>query len=194
MNRTIQTFRKSLAKAAALLVLVSSAWIAPLQAFAQLLPPLPLPGGSLVVTIASPGSGSTVSGTVPVSASVSIVGSLAVASVQFKLDGANLGAQDASAPYSVSWNTTASGNGSHTLTAVARDLLGVQFTSAPVTVTVNNAPPPPPPDTTLPAVSVTSPVFVPERLLAVTAPVNVFAPAKLCVPVDTRPRTVALAS
>jgi len=157
MNRTIQTFRKSLAKAAALLVLVSSAWIAPLQAFAQLLPPLPLPGGSLVVTIASPGSGSTVSGTVPVSASVSIVGSLTVASVQFRLDGANLGAQDISAPYSVSWNTTASGNGSHTLTAVARDLLGVQFTSAPVTVTVNNAPPPPPPDTTLPAVSVTSP-------------------------------------
>ena len=157
MNRTIQTFRKSLAKAAALLVLVSSAWIAPLQAFAQLLPPLPLPGGSLVVTIASPGSGSTVSGTVPVSASVSIVGSLTVASVQFRLDGANLGAQDISAPYSVSWNTTASGNGSHTLTAVARDLLGVQFTSAPVTVTVNNAPPPPPADTTPPTVSITSP-------------------------------------
>jgi len=128
-----------LAKAAALLVFVGSA--AP-QAFAQLLPPLP--GGSLIVTITSPGSGSTVANTVPVSASVSIVGSLTVASVQFKLDGANLGARDTSAPYSVSWNTTATSNGSHTLTAVARDILGVQFTSAPVTVTVNNAPPPPP--------------------------------------------------
>ncbi len=143
-----------LAKAAALLVFVGSA--AP-QALAQLLPPLPLPGGSLIVTITSPGSGSTVANTVPVSASVSIVGSLTVASVQFKLDGANLGARDTSAPYSVSWNTTTVGNGSHTLTAVARDILGVQFTSAPVTVTVSNAPPPPPPDTTPPTVSITSP-------------------------------------
>src|SRR5258708_32609288 len=152
MDRSVQGFHVRLAKAAALLVFVGSA--AP-QALAQLLPPLP--GGSLIVTITSPGSGSTVANTVPVSASVSIVGSLTVASVQFKLDGANLGALDTSAPYSVSWNTTAKSNGSHTLTAVARDILGVQFTSAPVTVTVNNAPPPPPPDTTPPSVSITAP-------------------------------------
>src|SRR5712691_3439284 len=149
MDRSVQGFRVRLAKAAALLVFVGSA--AP-QALAQLLPPLPLPGGSLIVTITSPGSGSTVANTVPVSASVSIVGSLTVASVQFKLDGANLGALDTSAPYSISWNTTTAGNGSHTLTAVARDILGAQFTSAPVTVTVSNAPPPPPPDTTPPSV------------------------------------------
>src|SRR5712691_8877878 len=153
MDRSVQGFRVRLAKAAALLVFVGSA--AP-QSLAQLLPPLPLPGGSLIVTITSPGSGSTVANTVPVSASVSIVGSLTVASVQFKLDGANLGALDTSAPYSVSWNTTAVGNGSHTLTAVARDILGAQFTSAPVTVTVSNAPPPPP-DTTPPTVIITSP-------------------------------------
>src|SRR5712672_3220203 len=148
MVRSIQAFRVRLARAAALLVFVGSA--AP-QALAQLLPPLPLPGGSLIVTITSPGSGSSVSGTTPVNASVSIVGSLTVSSVQFRLDGANLGARDTSAPYSVSWNTTATSNGSHTLTAVATDLLGVQFTSSPVTVTVNNAPPPPPPDTTPPS-------------------------------------------
>src|SRR5712672_1375723 len=148
MVRSIQAFRVRLARAAALLVFVGSA--AP-QALAQLLPPLPLPGGSLIVTITSPGSGSPVSGTTPVNASVSIVGSLTVSSVQFRLDGANLGARDTSAPYSVSWNTTATSNGSHTLTAVATDLLGVQFTSSPVTVTVNNAPPPPPPDTTPPS-------------------------------------------
>src|SRR5260221_2431548 len=149
MDRSVQEFRVRLAKAAALLVFVGSA--AP-QALAQ------LPGGSLIVTITSPGSGSTVANTVPVSASVSVVGSLTVASVQFKLDGANLGALDTSAPYSVSWNPTAVGNGSHPLTAVARDILGAQFTSAPVTVTVNNAPPPPPPDTTPPTVSITAPV------------------------------------
>src|SRR4029077_5751563 len=127
-------------------------------------PPLPLPGGSLIVTMTSPASGSTVNRTVPVSASVSIVGSLTVAGVQFKLDGANLGAEDRSAPYSVSWDTTGAANGSHSLSAVARDgLLGLTFSATPVTVTVNNAPPPPPPpppppgDHPPPTVSITSP-------------------------------------
>jgi hypothetical protein len=123
------------------------------RASAQLLPPLPT--GSLVVTMTSPASGSTVSGTVPVSASVSIVGALTVGGVQFKLDGANLGAEDTSAPYSVSWNTAGVSNGTHTLSAVARDgLLGLTFTSNSVTVTVNNAPPP---DTTPPTVSLSAP-------------------------------------
>src|SRR5438876_8593403 len=133
---------KKLARAAALLAMVVGSWIAPQEASAQL--------GSLIVTVTSPASGSTVSGTVPVSASVSIVGSLTVAGVQFKLDGANLGGEDTSSPYSVSWNTTGSSNASHTLTAVARDQLGVLWTSNPVTVTVFN-------DTTAPTVSITSP-------------------------------------
>src|SRR6266699_462380 len=106
------------ARAAALLVLSSLALVST-QAQAQ------LGLGSLIVTMTSPDSGSPVSGTVPVSASVSIIGLITVRGVQFKLDGANLGAEDTSAPYSVAWDTTGSGNGSHTLTAVARDLLGV---------------------------------------------------------------------
>src|SRR5882724_5770954 len=135
----------------ALIAILAIAWI-PHQASAQLLPPV----GSLIVTITSPASGSTVGGAVPVSASVSIVGSLTVSSVQFQLDGANLGAPDTSAPYSISWDTTGAANGSHTLSAVARDgLLGLTFTSDPVTITVANNPPPPPPppaDTTPPTV------------------------------------------
>jgi hypothetical protein len=113
----------------------------PLQAQAQL--------GSLVVTMTSPGSGQTVSGSVPVSANVTIIGLLTVSSVQFQLDGANLGGADTSAPYSVSWNTTTAGNGQHSLRAVGRSVLGVQFTSNPITVTVANdqTPPPPPPST-----------------------------------------------
>src|SRR5438876_3023488 len=122
--------------------MVVGSWIAPQEASAQL--------GSLIVTVTSPASGSTVSGTVTVSASVSIVGFLTVADVQFKLDGANLGGEDTSSPYSVSWNTTTASNCSHTLTAVARDQLGVLWTSNPVTVTVFN-------DTTAPSVSITSP-------------------------------------
>ena len=137
--------------ASALLLSFSMAWIAP-QAMGQL-PPLPVPG-RLVVTMTSPGSGSTVAGTVPVSASVTIVGSLIVAGVQFRLDGANLGAEDTTAAYSIPWNTTTAANGSHTLTAVARDLLGGSYTSDPITVTVSNGPPP---DNTRPTVSITSP-------------------------------------
>src|SRR2546421_4218759 len=133
--------------AAALWMVFGLAWITP-QAFAQLLPPLPLPGGSLIVTITSPAPGSSVSGTVQVNASVSIVGSLTVSQVQFFRDGNFIGS-DSAAPYSVSWNTTSTNNGSHTLTAVATDILGVRWNSDPVTVTVSNGPPP---DTTPPSV------------------------------------------
>src|SRR3989449_39610 len=120
-------------RAAALLAMAIGSWIAPQEASAQL--------GSLIVTVTSPASGSTVSGTVTVSASVTIVGLLTVAGVQFKLDGANLGGEDTSSPYSVSWNTTSSSNGSHTITAVARDAAGNRSPSAPVTVTVDNVAP-----------------------------------------------------
>ena len=43
-----------------------------------------------------------------------------------------LGAEDTIAPYSVSWNTTTAANGSHTLTAVARDAAGNTTTSTGV--------------------------------------------------------------
>jgi hypothetical protein len=127
MNRARQLFY-----ATALSALVGWGWIAPQPAQAQL--------GSLVVTVTAPASGSTVSSTVPVTASVTIVGTLTVAGVQFKLDGANLGGEDTSAPYSVSWNTTTASNSSHALTAVARDGFGILWTSNPVTVTVSNPP------------------------------------------------------
>src|SRR5262249_61826818 len=62
-----------------------------------------------------------------------------------------LGAEDTTAPYSVSWNTTSVANGTYTLAAVARDAAGNTATSA-VSVTVNNVA-----DTTPPTVSLTSP-------------------------------------
>jgi hypothetical protein len=127
---------KKLVGTTALLTIVFCAWIAPLQASAQ---PLSLLGDSLIVRVTSPASGSTVSNTVPVNASVSIVGSLTVAGVQFKRDGVNIGAEDTSSPYSVSWNTTTTTNGSHSLTAVARASLSLgSWASDPVMVTVAN--------------------------------------------------------
>ena len=94
-------------------------------------------------SITSPAGGATVSGTTSVSATAA--DNIGVAGVQFKLDGAALGAEETSAPYSVGWDTTAASNGSHTLTALARDAAGNQTTSVAVTVTVANALPPPPP-------------------------------------------------
>ena len=47
-----------------------------------------------------------------------------VAGVLFLIDGAAIGAEDTAAPYSVAWTTTTVANGSHTLTAVARDAVG----------------------------------------------------------------------
>src|SRR5438034_460718 len=129
--------RVHLSWAAALLTILSGWLISPHQASAQL-------PGSLIVNITSPTSGSTVSGTITVNASVTIIGSILVAGVQFKLDGANLGGEDTSSPYSVSWNTATVGNGSHTLTAVGRDAAGLRYASPPLTVTVSNADTPPP--------------------------------------------------
>jgi hypothetical protein len=62
-----------------------------------------------------------------------------VAGVQFKLDGANLQAEDTSSPYSIIWDTTTTTNGSHTLTALARDAAGNTTTSSSVSVTVSNS-------------------------------------------------------
>src|SRR6266513_3043153 len=131
---------KRIARVATLLAMIVWSWIAPQPVLAQLLPPLPLPiVSSLMVTVTAPASGSTVRGTVAVTASVSMVGSLTVKGVQFKLDGNNLGVEDTSAPYSISWDTATTSNGSHTLTAVARDV-ATTWTSDPVTVTVANPP------------------------------------------------------
>ena len=89
------------------------------------------------VSLTAPANGATVKGTITVSANAA--DNVAVASVQFKLDGANLGAADTTAPYTFSWDTTNSSNGAHTLTATATDTSGNTATSAAVGVTVNNA-------------------------------------------------------
>jgi hypothetical protein len=95
---------------------------------------------SLDVSVTSPAPGATVSGPVTVAAAATggAVG------VQFKLDGANLGTEDTTSPFSIAWDTTTVANGTHTLTAVARDAGGTTVTSPGVTVAVSNAGSPPP--------------------------------------------------
>lgn len=101
------------------------------------------------VSITAPAGGAILSGTVSVTATAA--DSDGVAGVTFLLDGTAIGSEDTSSPYSRSWNTNNTAEGQHVLTAVARDASGNTTTSAPVTVTVDNA------DDTLPTVSITAP-------------------------------------
>jgi chitodextrinase len=93
------------------------------------------------VAVVAPASGATVSGTTTVSATAS--DNVAVALVQFLLDGAPLGEPKLSAPYTLAWNTTAASNGNHTLSAIARDAAGNTKTAASVSVVVSNSVTPP---------------------------------------------------
>lgn len=87
------------------------------------------------VSFTAPASGATVSGaSVPVSANASAN----TLGVQFKLDGANLGAEDVTVPYGVNLDTTALVNGNHTLSAVARNAASLTAT-ATETINVQNA-------------------------------------------------------
>ncbi len=98
------------------------------------------------VAITTPVAGVTVAGTILVVATASDVGS-GVAGIQVLLDGTPLGPEDTTAPYQITWNTTASVNGQHRLSARARDAAGNTASSPEVAVTVNNSvgqPPPPP--------------------------------------------------
>jgi len=63
---------------------------------------------------------------------------VAVAGVQFFVDGVATGVLDTTSPYALSWDTRTVGNGAHTLTALAYDTGGNSTLSAPVTVNVSN--------------------------------------------------------
>jgi concanavalin A-like lectin/glucanase superfamily protein/galactose oxidase-like protein/Big-like domain-containing protein len=92
------------------------------------------------VSVTAPAEAATVGGTVNVTANAT--DNRGVTSVQFKVDGANLGSADTSAPYTASWNTAPVSNGAHQITAVASDAAGNSATSAVIHVTVDNGSPP----------------------------------------------------
>jgi hypothetical protein len=125
------------------------------------------------VAVTGPAAGATVSGTVTLTASAS--DNVGVAGVQFKVDGSNVGAEDVTAPYSVSWTTGTIANGAHTISAVARDAAGNQAASALVAVTVANTAP----DTTPPAVSTVFPAPGANKVAPVTTVTGTFNEAML---------------
>jgi len=112
-------------------------------------PPPPTDSRAPQPALSAPAAGATVSGSLTVSATAS--DDVGVIGVQFKLDGVNLGVEDTSSPYDVTWDSTTASNGAHSLTAVARDAAGNTGTSAVRSVTVDNS------DAISPTVSFTSP-------------------------------------
>jgi hypothetical protein len=85
------------------------------------------------VSITKPAAGAVIT-TTSVTISASASDNIGVVGVQFRINGANLGAEDTTAPYTVSWNTKNRANGTYTIEAVARDAAGNVTVSVPVSV------------------------------------------------------------
>jgi|GEM_PF-1409400 len=88
------------------------------------------------VSISSPASGATVSGTLSVTASAA--DNVGVSKVEFYVNG-TLKTTATAGPYAFAWDTTSVGNGTYTLSAKAYDAAGNVGTSANVSVNVSNA-------------------------------------------------------
>ncbi len=88
------------------------------------------------VSVTSPANNASVSGTINLAANAS--DNVGVSSVQFKVDGNNVGSADTTSPYSVAWNSSLLPNGVHTITAMATDAAGNTATSSPVAISTNN--------------------------------------------------------
>jgi hypothetical protein len=105
----------------------------------------PLAGTALPPDTTSPNvsltpPASILAGTVNLAATAS--DNIGVAGVKFLLDtNTTIGSEDTTSPYGVSWNTTTVSNGTHTLTAQARDAANNLATSTAITVTVDNQAP-----------------------------------------------------
>ena len=93
---------------------------------------------SPVVVLTAPASGAVVSNSVTLSATAS--DNVAVVGVAFLMDGVAVGAEVGSTPYTFQWDTLGVPNGTHTITARARDLAGNVAVSGDVIVTVSNPP------------------------------------------------------
>jgi regulation of enolase protein 1 (concanavalin A-like superfamily) len=88
-----------------------------------------------VIAVSSPAAGSTIAGSVTLSAAAS--DNVGIRSVQFQVDRVNVGAADTAAPYTHAWASTGVLNGTHTITAVAHDLSN-NVSCASISATVKN--------------------------------------------------------
>jgi len=86
-------------------------------------------GPALGITIVAPADDSTISGTTELDANITIVASTSVSSVDYQVDGNNIGTGN-SANYSYEWDTTDVVDGTHILTAVVTDSTGATSTAS----------------------------------------------------------------
>lgn len=93
-------------------------------------------------SITAPTSGSIITGNTTVTATAEPTDTSTITSVQFKIDGQNVGGVDTSAPYSVDWNSSSVANGSHSLTSTATTSNGLSTTSTVVVFSTSNITPP----------------------------------------------------
>lgn len=91
------------------------------------------------VAMTSPPDESIVGGSVTVSADAT--DNIGVTTVQFLLDGSNLGGGDTTAPFTTDFDTTAVSDGIYQLSAIAQDVAGNEAMATAITVTVDNMPP-----------------------------------------------------
>ncbi len=87
------------------------------------------------VSVTSPIQDATLSGSVTVSASAT--DNIGVVGVQIQVNGTDLGVEDATTPFSISWDTAGETPGQYSLTAIARDAAGNTTSSVPVLVTIS---------------------------------------------------------
>ncbi|MBV8205701.1 MAG: hypothetical protein JO041_02835 [Acidobacteria bacterium] len=88
------------------------------------------------VSIITPQPYSVVSGALQLSATAS--DNVGVVGVRYELDGVQLGTEQGTAPYPVSWDTSTAADGVHVITAIARDAAG-NTAATNVNVQVNNS-------------------------------------------------------
>ena len=93
---------------------------------------------SPAISLTSPTNDTSLSGTVTLTAAAT--DNIGVVGVQFQLNGTNLGAEDTTTPFSLSWDTTGVTPGPYTVTAIARDAAGNTTTSAPLNISISSPP------------------------------------------------------
>jgi hypothetical protein len=99
--------------------------------------PPPVAPLSVYVNVANPASGT-------VHAFAAVPGDPNPVTIQYRIDGVNIGGPLAASPYDLAWDTRSYSNGPHVLTAVAQDSTG-NVGTALVSVSVNNVAPAAPP-------------------------------------------------
>jgi hypothetical protein len=91
------------------------------------------------IVIVSPSSGQTIGGTIGLICNAQ--DNVAVAGVQWELDGTGLGAESTNPPFSFYWNSQESYNGPHSIRAIARDTSNNRTASQPINIVITGAKP-----------------------------------------------------